>query len=137
MAYGDEAFTENFSQALADFLKDQGMSEAAASRGMEMERATLNTYTKGAPGKDGEKRRKCRPTAELLARACILGFAFEFEGHVIVALKDGQRIAAEERQLHLEFTREFDLANNGETVAQGLKKAPGRVELTVSLKAVS
>jgi hypothetical protein len=66
-----------------------------------------------------------------------LGLSFQFEGHTIVALKDGQLIAAEEKQLHLEFTREFDLKNNGETVAVGLKKAPGRVELTVSLKAVS
>lgn len=124
-------FADKLGNALSNFLKTRGMSEADASRELEMERATFNTYTSGVAGK------RRRPPAELLARACLLGFEFEFEGRSIVALKDGQRTVTEDKQLHLQFTREFDLGNNGETVAVGLRRPPGKVELTVSLKAVS
>jgi hypothetical protein len=123
-------FTDRLGGALNQFLKDRGLSESEASREMQFDRGALNTYTAGVNG------RRRRPPAELLARACLLGFEFEFEGYLIVALKDGQRIVLEDRQLHLEFTREFDLANNGDTVS-GLKRPPGKVELTVSLRTVS
>ena len=119
-------------EALANFLKESEMSESEASKAVGMDRARLNTYTHGlANGK-----RRTAP-AELLAKACILGFKFEFQGHTIVALKDGQPIPAAEHQLRLEFTRQFDLGENGGTVAVGLKKPPGKIELSVSLRAVS
>ena len=128
-----EDFAHAFGEALNSYLKTNGISEADACRRMRIERATLNTYTHGLS--DGKRR---RPTAEVLAKACILGFEFEYGGYQIVALKDGERsLAAEGRQLHLEFTRELDLTGNGGTVAVGLKRPPGRVALTVSLRAIS
>lgn len=132
MSKRGEEFADKFGIDLDQFLGGRGVSEADASRLMEMSRGTLNTYTRGVKG------RRRRPTAETLARACIaLGFEFEFEGYTIVALKDGKRAQVEDKQLHLEFTRQFDLATNGGTVAVGLKRPPGRIELTVSLRDVS
>jgi transcriptional regulator with XRE-family HTH domain len=132
MSSDSEDFVRAFGEALDGFLKTNGISESDASRRMGMERATLNTYTHGLT--DGKRR---RPTAEVLAKACILGFVFEYGGHQIVALRNGERIITEERQLHLEFTRELDLTANGGAVAVGLKRPPGRVALTVSLRAIS
>jgi hypothetical protein len=98
---------------------------------MAMSRATLNTYTSGAKG---ERR---RPPAELLAKACVLfGFGFEYEGYTIAARKNGEPVPVEEKQLHLQFTRQIDLAENG-AITVGIKKPPGKIELSVSLKAVS
>jgi hypothetical protein len=131
MPKDDASFSDKLGLALANFLKVNGISEAEASRRFGIERGTLNTYTSGVKG----ERRKM--PAEVLAKACLLGFELEFEGHLIVATKDGQRLRVEDKQLHLEFSRELDLTGNGGTVAVGLKRPPGRVELTVSLKAVS
>jgi hypothetical protein len=127
----EQSFSDKLGLALSNFLKINGMSEAEASGKFGIERGTLNTYTSGVKG----KRRKI--PAEVLVKACLLGFEFEFDGQLIVATKDGQRLLVEDRQLHLEFKRELDLTGNGGTVAVGLKRPPGRVELTVSLKAVS
>jgi hypothetical protein len=131
VAKDDPSFSDKLGLALANFLKVNGISEAEASRRFGIERGTLNTYTSGVKG----ERRKI--PAEVLAKACLLGFEFEFEGHIIVATKDGQRLLVEDKQLHLEFSRELDLTGNGGTVAVGLKRPPGRVALTVSLKAMS
>jgi hypothetical protein len=70
MAEDDQNFTDTFGRALDEFLKLQGLSESEASKTMDMPRGTLNTYTSGVNG------RRHRPPAELLARACLLGFKF-------------------------------------------------------------
>jgi hypothetical protein len=135
---GDNSFSDKLGSALSNFIKNKGLSEEQASGALGLSgRGTLNTYTHGAKRKNSEQARRRKIPAEVLAKACLNGFEFEFEGHVIVATKDGQRVPTEERQLHLEFTRELDLASNGGTVALGLKKPPGKIELTVSLKAIS
>jgi hypothetical protein len=131
MAEGDPTFSDKLGVALSNFFKLHDITEAKASRSFGMPRATLNTYTAGVNG--GRK----KVPAEVLVKACLLGFEFEFDGYLIVATKDGQRVRAEEKQLHLEFTREVDLGENGRTVAVGLKKPPGRIALTVSLREVS
>ena len=115
-----------------------GLSEETAALMLGLSgRATLNTYTHGAKGERAEKAKRRKIPAEVLARACVNGFRFEFAGHIIAATRDGEAVGTEERQLHLEFTRELDLAANGGTVALGFKKPPGRIALTVSLKAIS
>ena len=127
-----DEFADLFGEALEAFLKTHGMSESDAAGEMLMSRGTLNTYTSGV---NGTRR---RPPAELLAKACIvLGFEFEYEGHLIIARKKGKRAVVEDRQqLHLEFTRQIDLAQNG-AITVGLRKPPGRIELSFSLKEIS
>ena len=128
----ENSFMKALGEALGNFFRENEITESEASKRMNMGRAKLNTYTHGlASGK-----RRTAP-AELLAKACVLGFRFEFDGHTIVALKDGQPVPLTEHQLRLEFTRQFDLGDNGGTVAIGLKKPPGKIELSVSLRAVS
>jgi len=132
------SFSDQLGSSLASFIKSKGLSEEGAAGMLGLSgRGTLNTYTHGAKGNDGETAKRRKIPAEVLARACVNGFQFEFDGHVIVATKEGEGVMTEERQLHLEFTRELDLAANGGTVALGFKKPPGRIALTVSLKAVS
>jgi transcriptional regulator with XRE-family HTH domain len=126
----EESFARKFGDALAKFLQDHDISESEAARKMKIERGTLNTYTH-----DSRKGKRPLPSAEILAKACTaLEFEFEYEGFIITALRDGKRHRQED-QLNLEFTREFDLA--GDSVAVGLRRPPGRVELSISLKAVS
>lgn len=110
-------FTDLFGDALSAFLRTKGLNESDAATRMEMGRGTLNTYTSGVKG---ERR---RPPAELLAKACLLGFEFEYEGHTIVARKKGKRVSIEEKQLHLQFTRQIDLAENG-AITVGVSKPP-------------
>jgi hypothetical protein len=130
-----DKFSDTLANALNAFFRTKGMSEAQAATRMEMKPATLNTYTTGAKDK-GKERKRRRPPAELLARACLLGFEFEFQGYVIGARKEGQPASTEEKQLHLQFTRQIDLAENG-AITVGLKRPPGKIELSVSLREVS
>jgi transcriptional regulator with XRE-family HTH domain len=124
-------FADLLGDAFEAFLSTQGLNQAEAATRMGMGRATLNTYTSGV---NGERR---RPPAEFLTKACVLlGFEFEYEGHVIVARKKGKPVAIEEKQLHLEFTRQIDLAKNG-AITVGLKKPPGKIELSFSLREIS
>lgn len=122
-------FARELGDALAQFLADRGLSEAEAARQMGVERGTLNTYTH-----DGRNGKRPIPNAEILAKACAIGFEFEYEGCTIVGLREGKRHEAND-QLTLEFTRQLDLADDSVTV--GLRRPPGRVELSISLKAVS
>lgn len=124
-------FTDLFGDAFDAFLKTRGLSESDVATRIDMARGTLNTYTSGV---NGDRR---RPPAELLAKACVLfGFEFEYEGHIIAARKKGKRVSLEEKQLHLQFTRQIDLAENG-AITVGLNKPPGKIEIAFSLKAVS
>jgi transcriptional regulator with XRE-family HTH domain len=126
-----EEFAEFFGEAFEAFLREKRISEAEASKRMGILRGTLNTYTAGA---NGTRR---RPPAELLAKACVLlGFEFEYEGYIIAARKDGHQPQTEEKQLHLQFTRQIDLEENG-AITIGLKKPPGKVQLSFSLRAIS
>jgi hypothetical protein len=126
-----DGFADLLGNALSDFLKTTEFNESRAASLMKIGRATLNTYTSGV---NGERR---RPPAELLAKACVhLGFEFEYEGYVIAARKKGKgRVIEESKQLHLEFKRLIDLAQNG-AITVGLRKPPGKIELSVSLKEV-
>ena len=138
MAPTNGSFSDQLGSSLASFIKNKGLSEEEAAGMLGLSgRGTLNTYTHGAKGNDSETAKRRKIPAEVLARACVNGFQFEFDGYVIVATKDGEVVLTEERQLHLEFTRELDLGENSGTVALGFKKPPGRIALTVSLKAIS
>src|SRR5437762_10279515 len=96
-------FTDLFGEAFEAFLSTQGLHEAQVATRIGMSRATLNTYTSGV---DGKRR---RPPAELLTKACVLlGFEFEYEGHILSARKPGKHAPIEEKQLHLQFTRQID-----------------------------
>jgi hypothetical protein len=132
-----DEFSDLFGSALEAFFQTEGIPESEAARRMVMERATLNTYTTGAKDKGKEKRERRKPPAELLVRACVeFGFQFEFQDYIIAARKKGKRVPIEETQLHLQFTRQIDLAENG-AITVGLKKPPGKIELSVSLREVS
>jgi hypothetical protein len=99
-------------------------------------KAALSTYW--IDDKVG-KRRKAR--VELLFRACVeLGFEFEYLGHRIaaetLAKPRGSRKPVAE-QLRLDFSRQFKLTEDDGLMSVRLKRHPGRVELSVSLKAAS
>src|ERR1700683_215148 len=114
-----DEFTDLLGDAFEGFLATQGISESDAATLMRIQRGTLNTYTNGV---GGERR---RPPAELLAKACVfLDFEFEYEGRIIAARKKGTRARPKLQQLHLQFTRQIDLAKNG-AITVGLRKPPG------------
>lgn len=122
-------FAYQFGRALAKFLADQGFSEAEAGRRMKVGRGTLNTYTHG--DKAGKRP---MPNAEILAKACSIGFEFEYNGCTIAGLREGKRHAGND-QLALEFTRELDLTDD--CVTTGLRKPAARIALSISLRSVS
>jgi len=84
-------FTDFFGDAFEAFSARKDSTKPRLPTLIGMGRATLNTYTSGV---DGKRR---RPPAELLTKACVLlGFEFEYEGHIIVARKKGKQALTEE-----------------------------------------
>jgi transcriptional regulator with XRE-family HTH domain len=136
MDRASEKFARAFGDALKKFLEQKGISEAEGCRLMGVEAATLNTYTHDSPR--GDRR---RPRAEVLFRACTeLGFRFEYNGYRISAASLGKAknpIPRAAEQLSLDFMRQFNLTEDNGRVSVRLRRHPGRVELSVFLKAAS
>jgi transcriptional regulator with XRE-family HTH domain len=136
MGLPSDDFARAFGDDLKRFLDKQGITYAKAAGRLGITKAALSTYW--SDDKDG-KRRKAR--VELLYRACVeLGFEFEYRGHRIAAKplgrsKPSQKSPAE--QLLLDFSRQFKLTEDDGLVSVRLERHPGRVELSVSLKAAS
>ncbi len=131
-----EEFARAFGDALKSFLEEKGISEAEASRRMEVESARLNTYTHDSP--KGTRR---TPNAEVLFRACKdLEFVFDYKGYRVTAASLGKSKSSSPKaaeQLHFDFVRQFNLTEDDGQVSVRLKRHPGRMELSVSLRAAS
>ncbi len=126
-------FAKELGDALGRYLHEEGISQADASRRLEMERATMNTYLH-----DYKKKRRLA-NAEVFIKACVkLGFTFDYKGYRIMAVpssaqQNGQsEVSSVPRQLTLEFDEQIYLTNGMLSIS--LKRPPGRVELNVSLK---
>src|SRR5579864_522143 len=131
---------DDFARALGDaldrFLKDRGISQKNASELIRVEHATLNTYTHDSP-----KGKRPLANAEVFVKACVeLGFEFEYKGYKISAAATngvGTRRKKTSEQLTFEYDRQFDLTDDKGTVSVRVKRPAGRVEVSLSLKAVS
>jgi transcriptional regulator with XRE-family HTH domain len=136
MSLAPDQFARAFGDALKAYLDEKGIGYAKAATRLGVRKQTLSTYwTDDIEG----KRRK--PRAELLFRACMeLEFNFEYQGYQVTvdALgKPREPKGAVPEQLRLDYSRQFKLTEDDGEVSLSLKRRPGRVELSVSLKAAS
>jgi transcriptional regulator with XRE-family HTH domain len=132
-------FAEAFGEALDKFLREHQLTqtEAAIRLGYGKEgKARVSSYCR--------KGKRANPKAEVLYQVCTaLGFEFEYKGYKITAATlngNGHRPKPPEKapeQLRLEFTGQFDLTEKKGTASVTFNRAPGRVDFSVYLKAVS
>ena len=136
MNLSSDDFARVFGDSLKAFLDAEGITYTSAAVRLGVERATLYTYW--TDDKSGKRK---KPRVELLFLACTeLGFEFEYNGNRITATALGTPKAVrmpKEEQLHLDFSRKFNLTDDDGVVSVQLKRHPGRVEFSVSLKAAS
>jgi transcriptional regulator with XRE-family HTH domain len=137
MAHESDDFARAFGDALVKFLGEKGLTQADASERLRLGKARLNTYCH-----DSRKGKRPTPDAEVLYRVCVeLGFEFDYKGYRITAeTLNGNRSKPVEKpaeQIPLEFTGQFDLTDQKGTVSVSFKRPPGRVELSVHLRAAS
>jgi transcriptional regulator with XRE-family HTH domain len=133
-------FARAFGDALVKFLHERGLTQSDASKHLGLGKsgkARLNTYCHDSP-----KGKRPKPDAEVLYGVCAkLGIEFDYKGYKISAeTLDGNRSEQIEKpaeQLPLEFTGQFDLTDQKGTVSVTFKRPPGRVELSMYLRAVS
>jgi len=133
-------FARVFGEAFGKFLERERINQAEAARKMgwgEAGKARINNYCHGLRG--GKRR---TPEADVLYLACVkLGFEFEYNGYKIsAATLNGHGVTSvtkQPEQLALEYDRQFDLTGQQGTVSVSFRRPPGRVEVSVSLKAVS
>lgn len=130
-------FAHAFGTALQKFLQEEGVtqSDAAGRLGLSKAgRARINTYCHGS-----SKGTRPNPSAEILYLVCTkLGFTFEYNGYKIsAATVNGHAKSAEKtaEQLPLALDRQFDLTDQKGAVSVTVKQPPGRVEVSLSLKA--
>jgi transcriptional regulator with XRE-family HTH domain len=136
MNLSDEDFTRVFGDALKAHLDKLGIEYAAAAPRLGVTKSALSTYWSD----DGGKRRK--PRAALLFKACSeFDFTFEYKGFRISADALGSRrrkgTHPKSEQLTLDYQRQFKLTEDDGNVSVRLRRAQGRIALSVSLKAVS
>lgn len=134
---GSPNFARAFGDALAKFLKKEGIPQIEAAKQLGLGKARLNTYCH-----DNPKGRRPEPSAEVLYLVCAeLGFEFDYSGYKIsAATLNGHGVKPDVKrpeQLEFKFDRRFDLTDQKGTVSVRIKRPPGRVEVSVSLKAVS
>jgi transcriptional regulator with XRE-family HTH domain len=134
---GSPDFARAFGDALGKFLKANGISQIAAANQLGLGKARLNTYFH-----DSRKGKRPEPSAEVLYLVCAgLGFEFDYRGYRIGAATlngHGLKPAVKQPgQLEFEYDRQFHLTDQRGTVSVSVKRPPGRVEVSVSLKAVS
>lgn len=129
-------FARAFGDALTAFLIANNISQSKAAHTLRIGRAKLNTYCH-----DSKKGTRCKPDAEFLYQVCKgLGFQFEYNGLKISASSfNGQPQTQPDptMQYSLDFDRQFYLTDEAGTVTVSFKRPPGRVEMSVSLKAIS
>jgi transcriptional regulator with XRE-family HTH domain len=137
MNLSDEDFARVFGDALKAHLDRLGIEYAAAAPRLGVTKSALSTYWSD----DGSGKRR-KPRAALLFKACSeFDFTFEYKGFRISAdaLENRGRKEAHPKyeQLILDYQRQFKLAEDDGNVSVRLRRAQGRIALSVSLKAVS
>jgi hypothetical protein len=138
-------FARAFGDALNDFLRQTriGQSEAARLLGIEASegqkrKGGARIYSYCHDSKDGKR---TKPNAEILFLACtkLPGFSFVYNGHKINAETlngNGSKPANQPaEQLTFEFERQFNLITRQGTVEVKVSRPPGRIEVSLSLKA--
>jgi len=130
-------FARAFGDALREFLNEKQISQSKAARLLDIGRARLNTYCHDSPSGT-----RSTPDAEILYKVCaLLGFELTYRGFRITASTfDGIRVKqidAPAEQLLLDFERQFHLTDETGTVSVSFRRPAGRVEVSLSLKAVS
>jgi len=130
-------FARAFGNALAEFLIQKKISQNQAAQLLGIGRAKLNTYCHDSPR--GIRR---KPDAEFLYLVCAkLGFEFHYNDFKISAAtfhgRPAKPIGFPAGPLLRDFERQFNLTDETGTVTVSFKRPAGRVEMSVSLKAVS
>ncbi len=139
MSLDSQDFARAFGDALSKFLREKGLTQSEAAKRLELGKggkARINAYCHDRKG------RRPTPHAEVLYRVCSkLGFEFDYKGFKISAeTLNGNHAGPVElpaEQIPLEFSGQFDLTDQKGTVSVSFKRPPGRVELSVNLRAVS
>src|SRR6266446_4650290 len=137
MSFNPNGFARVFGDSLKDFLSRKGIREVDAAKLMGVSKARLNAYCHDSP-----RGTRPSPNADVLYRSCaLLGFEFEYNGYRISAANlDGGKVEPVEmryQQLPLQFDGQFDLTDEKGTVSISLRRPPGRVEVSFSLRANS
>ncbi|MGC2321307.1 MAG: helix-turn-helix domain-containing protein [Terriglobales bacterium] len=126
-----------FGDAFQKFLEDHEITQSDAADRLGLKRggkARINTYCHDSP-----KGTRPKPSAEILYLACTkLGFSFEYQGYKIGAAElNGNARPGKDRteQLSLPLERQFDLTEHNGIVSVTVRRPPGRVVVSLSLKA--
>lgn len=138
-------FAHAFGDALSEFLAQNNLGQSEVARLMGIESSNRGKRKGGAriysycrDSKDGSRP---KPDGEILYLACtkLPGFSFVYNGYRINAetlngngSKPSQQPA---EQLTLRFERQFNLTSRQGTVEVKVSRPPGRVEVSLSLKA--
>jgi len=134
-------FARAFGDALEAFLRAKGISHADVARKLGLGKrgvSRLGTYCHDAP--DGTR---ATPSAAFLYQVCSgLNFEFEYNGYkVSEAAFTGNgarpRGAPTGGQLSFEFDGQFSLTEDKGAVSVSVRRPPGRIEISLSLKAMS
>jgi transcriptional regulator with XRE-family HTH domain len=130
-------FGRAFGDALSAFLDGRGITQSDAANRLGLDKAgkaRISTYCHDSP-----KGTRPRPSAEILYLACAeLGFAFEYRGYKITAAAlngSSKAVVKPAEQLSFPFNGQFDLTDEKGTVSVTVKRPPGRIEVSLTLRA--
>jgi hypothetical protein len=137
MSQDSGQFARALGDALSEFLdgKQISFTDAARQIGLGQEgKARISAYCHDSP-----KGKRPVPNAELLYLLCSkLGFGFEYGGYKISAetLNGRPRKPPEGpiEQLRIAFDGQFNLTQREGLFSMGVKRPPGRIEVSLSLK---
>lgn len=133
-------FADAFGDALRTFLDERGLKQAAAAKEIGLDdkkgRGRINSYCR-----DSEKHKRPKPDAEILYLLCTkLNFRFQYSGYEISAATLNGRPKSRPKpaeQLPLQFDRQFNLTDEDGTVSVRVRRPPGRIEVSLSLKSTA
>jgi hypothetical protein len=138
-------FAKAIGDALSQFLeaKGWGQSQAAGLHELQDEngkarRSRLNSYFHdGTKGK--QKGKRTEVSSQILFLACTkLGFYFDYGGYRLRAVRLGEKQREKAgAQMSFSFQRQFNLTDKAGRVNVKVKRPPGRIELSVSIGAVT
>ena len=123
-----ETFLAELSKQLNAHLQKRKWTQVDAAEKIGEDKQRVNNYFHGSR----------MPNAEMLYLMCVrLGFALEYNGYRIVAkpINGHARAEAAEQQMTFTFDRQFTLTEDNGAVALRIRRPPGRIELSVSMKA--
>jgi len=130
-------FARAFGDALEAFLQKKQISHSEAAQRLGLGKsgiARLGTYCHDSP-----RGTRATPSAELLYLICSeLEFEFEYNGCKISALTLEKRSKVSTpgaQQLSLPYDRQFNLTDGKGKVSVSVRRPPGHVEVSISVKA--